>query len=40
MPMGLHAGLAIWQSCVNAIPGDIPDRSKYLVIRDDLLLHS
>ena len=40
MPMELSANSAIWQSHKNAILSSIPDRSKYLVIIDDLLLHS
>ena len=38
--MGLSAHPAIWQSYINAILRSIPDRSKYLAIMDDLLLHS
>ena len=40
MPMGLNASAAIWQHHINAIISNIPDRSKYLAIMDDLLLQS
>ena len=37
--LGLCTGPALWESYINAILGSIPDRSKYLVIMDDLLLY-
>ena len=40
MPMGLSTSPAIWQSYINAILSSIPDKSKYLAIIDDPLLHS
>ena len=40
MPMGPRASPAILQSYISAILINIPDRSKYLVIMGDLLLHS
>ena len=38
--MGLSASPAIWQSYINAILSSIPNRSRYLAIMDDLLLHN
>ena len=40
MPMGICAIPAQWQSYISAILIGIPNRSKYLAIMDDLLLHS
>ena len=39
MPMALSAGPVIWQSYINAILSSVPDKSRYLAIMDDLLLH-
>ena len=38
--MELRTNPAVWQSYINAIPISKPDRSKYLAIMDDPLLHS
>ena len=40
MPLELSTSPAIWQSYKYAILSNISDRSKYLAIMDDLLLHS
>ena len=40
MPIKQNESPAIWQSYVNAIPSSIHERSRYLAIMDDLLLHS
>ena len=37
--MGLSASPAIWKSYINAILNSITDRSNYLVIMDNLLMH-
>ena len=38
--MGLSTNPAKWQSYINAIHSSIPDRTKYLAIMDDKLIHS
>lgn len=40
LPMGLSVSPAIWMSYVNFLLDDIKDRTKYIAIMDDMLVHS
>ena len=38
--MGLSVSPAIWQTLINKVPDEIPDRKHFLAIMDDCMIHS